>query len=871
MIDRHTFTFSIALAALALPLDGAAAAQVPSFAEVTGHEFGGRITSHSEMVRYVERLSEASPRVHVVELGQSWEGRKFVLAIVTSPDNHARLDEIRAAAQRLADPRATTGDEASQIIAGQPVIVWLGGSIHGFELSGSEGLLKLLEHLSLRDDAATREILENAVVLIDPMLNPDGRDAFVHINHENIGRVANPERDDWSNDYTSWQALKFRTGHYYFDNNRDWFAHTQPAARAHAGSIQNWRPQIVVDAHEMSPNVEFYFDPATEPTAPFYPEYAARWHVRFGQAYAAAFDSAGFEFMTRERYNYFYPGYSTSYGSYQGAIGMLYEQGSTRGLTLTRADRSIRQLADALEQQFLAALTAVRTASAERATLLSEYYDALRAAVADGRDGTRRYLIAPEGDPSLVAGLANMLLGNAIEVDVLTQAARLGNVRDRTGQSLGAREFPAGTFVIDAAQPLNRLVRMLLEPDVPLPDDFLRRARERVERDENPRFYDITAWSLPLLFDVGGYSTSDGRAIPVERLSAPVAPPGDDPGRARYAYLLDGRQAASLAALVALKVGGYRASVIVRATRIGGRDVAGGTVIVRTGQNDESVHAAVREAAANFGLGVRAVDTGLSEPGFPSLGSGDHTFPVIKPEIAILAEDPIQGYSFGWAWFTLDRQYEISTTVLRVRSIAETPLDRFNVLVIPSTSGEALAAALGEDGVERIKRWVKEGGTLVTIAGATDFAREQLELIALRSWYDEHEDEAEDGPGPQRFVVPGAMLKGELAPHYWLSAGYDDGSLPVLVTSSRIYLAPEGPPSSARRIVGRYGSADDLKLSGHAWPESLERMPGTVFAYEERIEGGRVIAFAEDLNFRGYWRGANRLFLNAVVLGPSAP
>ncbi|MEE8550741.1 MAG: M14 family zinc carboxypeptidase, partial [Gemmatimonadota bacterium] len=150
MIDRHTFTFSIALAALALPLDGAAAAQVPSFAEVTGHEFGGRITSHSEMVRYVERLSEASPRVHVVELGRSWEGRKFVLAIVTSPDNHARLDEIRTAAQRLADPRATTGDEASQIIAGQPVIVWLGGSIHGFELSGSEGLLKLLEHLSLR-------------------------------------------------------------------------------------------------------------------------------------------------------------------------------------------------------------------------------------------------------------------------------------------------------------------------------------------------------------------------------------------------------------------------------------------------------------------------------------------------------------------------------------------------------------------------------------------------------------------------------------------------------------------------------------------------------------------------------------------------
>ncbi|MFB3111537.1 MAG: hypothetical protein ACE10G_05840, partial [Gemmatimonadales bacterium] len=382
---------------------------------------------------------------------------------------------------------------------------------------------------------------------------------------------------------------------------------------------------------------------------------------------------------------------------------------------------------------------------------------------------------------------------------------------------------------------------------------------------ENPRFYDITAWSLPLMFNVGGYSSTDPTEWTTERITSPVRPTDVGvAGRAEYAYLIGGEQAASVAALYHLTLAGHRAAVTLRATRIEGQDIPSGTVVVRIGQNAESVHEAVRTLADRFGLRVTTVATGLADPGpFPSLGSAD-VLPVRKSEIAILAEDSIQGYSFGYAWHTLDRQYQIPTTVLRTRSVSGTPIDRFDVIVIPAASG--LPAALDSGGVDRIRRWVRDGGTLVTIGSGTEFARDSTAIgIHLGSWY-----EMDAGKNARAFDVPGAIVRVELDREYWLAAGYSETTFPALVNGARLYLPPEGPPSADRRVVGRYVPRDSLLISGHVWDESLDRLPGKVFLYEERVGAGRVIAFAEEVNWRSYWRGANRLFLNAVVIGPSA-
>jgi hypothetical protein len=873
---RVSICFAALFFILAVTGSGVRAAEVATFAEITGHDFGEGITVHHEMVAYLEHLAETSPRVVTHDQGVSWEGRRLLLAIVTSPANHARLDEIKANAQRLGDPRRTSLEEATRIASSQPVILYMGGSIHGFELSGAEAVLKLLEGLAKGEDAETLEVLDNTVILLDPMLNPDGRDAFAWRNLQSIGREPSAERDDWSNDFNLWEGIQFRTGHYFFDTNRDWWAQTQRETRYRVPTLLEWRPQVVVDLHEMGADSEFYFDPPAEPYGQFFPDFAKEGFVRFGQAHAEAFDRAGFEYMTRERFNFFYPGYTTSFGSYQGAVGMLYEQGSTRGLALERADESVRLLGDALEQQYTAAWTTAQTAAGARQELLEDYHADLRQAVEDGRTGVVRYLIDPAGDPQLVAELVSLLRRTGIEVGRLGEETRLGGVRDRTGQSVGERTFPAGTFVVEAAQPHNRLLRALLEPEIPLPEDFLAEARAREDRGESPRFYDITAWSLPLLFDLDGYSATDSRPLDLEMVETTVDATARTPDvDAGYAYLIDGGQTAALAALSDLKDRGFRAAVTLDPTRVGGHDLASGSVVLRVGQNEEGLHTAVREVAEHFGLEALGVDTGLSEPGFPALGSGK-VIPVKRPEIALLAGNPVHGYSFGWAWYVLDRQYEIPLTVRRVSSLASTPIHRFDVLVIPHLlSAEELASTLGEKGIERLKRWVSDGGSLVALGSAVDFVREHLELSSLRSWYEEEKPEgdgenAEEAPEPAGFDVPGAILRVELDDEAWLSSGYG-AELPALVTSRRIYLAPEGPPDAGQRVVARYAEGDRLRISGHLWQESQDRLPGSVFAYEEKIDLGRVILFAEDLNFRAYWRGSDRLFLNAVLLSPSAP
>lgn len=839
-------------------------AQVKLFHEVTGHHFGERITENYQSLRYLEHVAAESDRATFQKIGQTWDRKPQAMLIISHPDNLARIDEIQSNAQKLNDARSLSSSEARQISENQPAIFYLGGSIHGFELSGAEAILKVLENLVTRDDDEIQAILRNTVILIDPIINADGRDAFAQFNHQRNGRITNPSDNDWNNDFTRWQALQFRTSHYFFDINRDWFAHTHPETRNRVAILSKWHPQVGIDAHEMGSNVEFYFDPPTDPIAPFFPDYANKWFSEFGNAYAKAFDDSGFEYMTKERFNYFYPGYTTSFLSYMGAVGMLFEQGSTRGLSITRPDHSVRTLEDALEQQYTAAMAALKLTAERKTEIIADYFSASSQAIEDGQQGVRRYFISPQGDPHHITEVVNMLQRLGIEVGKLSENSSIRNSRDRYGSDIGSIDLPAGTYVIEAAQPRNRYIRTLFEPSTPVPDNFLAEARERLDRGENPRFYDMTSWSLPLMFNLDAYSSSDRRGVPTVLLDDYETPvfgfPSEKPS---YAYVIDGNQSLGLSVLYRMRANGFRVGVLTNPTRVDGKDFHSGSIIFRIGANDDNLHSALREVAAQFKVDVTGVNTGHAEGNNPSLGSGDLLI-VQEPKIAIVAEDPISPLSFGFAWHKLDRQYEIDQTIIRASSISGMDLSAYNVLILPEVFGASqLRDMLGESGKNRLNQWVRDGGTLISLGSASEFVRSDLELGSLRSFYDLEENEK-----AQRITTPGAFVKTNLDQNNWLTSGIDS-DLPFLIFSSRHYLYPDGTPSSGQRMPVKV-QEQNFEIAGHIWEESKERLGGNTLVYEERIGSGRIILFSEDTNFRGYWRGPDRLFLNAVLLGPSA-
>ncbi len=530
---------------------------------------------------------------------------------------------------------------------------------------------------------------------------------------------------------------------------------------------------------------------------------------------------------------------------------------------MTRPDGTVRTLRYAAENQYLGSWALVERSISEREGLLRDYYEQHRAFLEEDSGGFRRYLLPPSGDPNLRAEAVNLMLRNGVEVQELTEARDVERLVDAEGSSVAGREFPAGTYVVEVAQP--RVVGLLFQPTAQA--------------------------TLPHHFNLEAFGTRDGRELPLRGVEEPL-PTATDPAhpvapspvrvpageggavtrdRPGYAYLLDGRQTLALTAARELREQGHRLWISTSALRIGGRDYSSGTVVVPVRENVEAVHEAVERVAGALYLEVRGEDTGLADPGFPSMGSA--SFVGLEPtEIALVAGDPVRAYSFGWAWFTLERQHQVPVSVLRAGSLATTPLGRFDVLVLPDMAPGAFAQLVGEEGLERIRRWVRDGGTLVTIGGATDLARGALRLIGLRSFYETPEGEGLAPIGISEVFVPLDLTEPAydpttLAQGDWVASGYDRLRLHAPVSSGRLLLATEG----RGHVAARYGElSQERREGGGDWVRGAERLSGGVYAYHERVGRGRVVAFADDPNFRAQARGTNRLFLNAVLVSASA-
>lgn len=866
---RALFTaFAACVPLLALPASGQAQqalapdkqqhdAGVPRPVDVLGYELGQRFTPHHMVLRYFEEVAKASPLVRLDTLGKTFGGREVIMAVVTSTANHARLDQIRSDLQSLADPREA-GSAADALVARTPSVAWMGYTVHGNEASGTEAALGLLYQLAAGQDAETRMVLDSSIVLIDPIQNPDGHER--HVQHSirrwsATGLSTIPGTLDHGSD---WPGP--RTSHYHFDLNRDWFIHSHPETRARVKVFMDWRPHVAVDLHEMGSNSSYFFAPPMEPVNKNVDPSILRWWDIYASANAAAFDREGWPYFRREGYDEFYPGYGVSWPILNGAVGMTYEQASSGGGAIRRNDGTVLTLHQAARGHYTAAWATVTTTAARRTERVRDYLQLRRDAIAGGSRGSMRAVVLERDSYGRADSLAARLMANGIEVRRFTSETAVGRT-NAYPHTAGAANVPAGSYVVDLAQPQGYLARALLEPDAQLDSTFIAEEIANRAAGQSSRFYDITAWSLPYLFRVNAWTSPvmPGGTQLVTSVSAPGAPA---PGRARHAYAVAPGSEASLRFIAGVLADGMLVRFAQRPFRSADTSFPNGAWLVRVSGNPDSVHQVVARRQAESGAVVTALASAMVDEG-TDLGSNS-VRPVRTPKVALLGGAPVNGNSYGFAWYALDQRLGYPTAGIDAGAVARGVIDEFNVLVVPSAFN--LGGALGDGGLERLQRWVREGGVLITLDGATSWvASESSGLSRLRPYRAPRDTAAEGAPLPVN--VPGAALRAVADTLSPLLAGVDERELAVMVSGSSVLDVP-GDVRPGELVLG-LAERDRLRISGYLWPEAWDRLAGAPWLWTERVGQGRVISFAGDPNYRDLWRGLFPVFSNAVLLGGS--
>ena len=850
--------------------------EMPTLEEVAGHGFRDAVTPPADVIRYMEALAAAAPeRTRLIRYAESWEGRPLVVLVIGSPERMARLDEVKAGIGRLADPRGLSDAEAEMLLAELPVVTALMHGVHGNEISSSGAAMAEAYHLlAATGDADVDLILSESLVLIDPMENPDGRNRFVYQN--GIAQARWPDEAGVSAEHDEpWPGG--RGNHYLFDLNRDLFIQSQPETRGKVDIFLEYRPQIVADLHEMGGDATYFFPPTAAPSNPWYGERQIALMDVFGEAIGARFDARGFAYFNRDVYDLFYPGYVDMWPMGHGALGMTYEQASARALVLRRSDGDLLTYGDGVLHHFTAAIETALTSARNRGRILRDYLAFRREGIALGERGPAEIVLHSAHDPGMAERLAGLLAENGIDV-----------FRASGPVTVGARTLAAdASFIVPLDQPTHRFIHNLLDANVPMEEDFVRRQIERRANRQPDEIYDLTAWSQALLWDVEAIETpatgTRGEAIATGEglLEAGGAqagvPAADVPAlpEALVGYLIPWGTNGAAAVAEALREG-IRIRAAGAEFTLDGRRFGVGTAIVRAAENDPGLPGRLAGIAARHQAEVVPIDDAYVREGM-SLGSR-RVRALREPRVLLVYDAPGRSLSVGWARYVLERRYGQRTTAVRASSLGRARLADFDVVIFPSGN---YGSAVDEGLLDRLRAWMRDGGTLITMAESSRWAA-RAGLLATDTERRGGRAESDDPPEPDtpeqpiEYLdaispedespegVPGAILRTLLDTEHWLAAG-TDGEIGVLVEGSRVFrpiTLDEGTN------VGRYADLDDLVLSGIVWEESRPQLASKAFLIHQSVGRGQLVAFAEDPNYRAYAEATQLLFMNAVLLGP---
>ena len=811
--------------------------EVPRPQSILRYDVGDFHTTYAQMESVINAISKSAPdRVKIFEIGETIEHRMQYLVAISSPQNIARLEQIKADNAKLADPRSTSQAEANQIAQNNPSIAWMAYTIHGNESASFETMMQVIYQLAASNEPQTLEILNNTVVLVLTGENPDGHERFVtwynSVAMGNEDRNALEHREPWS--------IWGRYNHYRFDLNRDNISVSQKETQNMMRAFFEWNPQILVD-HHGQPS-QFFFPPAALPINPNLPQPATnKWLDTFGRANAAAFDSNRWDYYVRDIFDLFYPGYWDSMPSLNGAIGMTYETdgGGFKGLKWTRDDGTIVTLRSAIAKHFVASMTTLETVSKNKQSRLQDFYAFRRDGLNElSKEKMKRIVIIPDKDRVKTAEMIEILRRSKIEVKTANASFSSNTAHNyfQKNAPAASRTFPAGSYIIDLNQPQKIWIKALLEQETPQDEAFVRDNLERFRRNElrgksarkeDYGFYDITAWTLPLAFGIDAFWTEDAGNVNANIVTEDFlnsVKTGNVSGTAQIAYIFPyDTDSAAVLAMRLLKEG-FRVSVSTRTLNAGGRNYKEGSFVVRVTRNEEGIHNAIRNLARELGVNVSAVNSGYTEEGDTGVG-GESVYPLTAPRIAVVADEAVDITSYGSLWWTFDR-YGIEFTPMTIANIKAGALKNYNVLIMPDGSPGRYFSMLGAGGVSVLKDWVSGGGNLVTIRGASVFATlKDVELTSSKLVGSEENTEKKDSektkeeaaptPTPQTQPptdkqdwtpptvpliaspsanagrvpegVPGAIMRASVDKTTWLNYGVTGDEIPVLLSSGYFF------------------------------------------------------------------------------------
>ena len=808
--------------------------EVPAPSEVLGFEVGEWHVRPEQQVEYLQLLARRSPRVAVEEIGRSHEQRPLVHAIITSPANRARLDEIRAA-------RAAGKNDG-------PLIVWLGYSVHGNEASGANAALLTAYYLAAGRDPALEKLLERTVIVLDPSMNPDGMTRFSSWVNSYRGRVPVADNDH-AEHRESWP--NGRGNHYWFDLNRDWLMVQQPESYARILKFQEWKPHVLGDFHEMGTDSTYFFQPGVPVRQhPLTPAENLKLTDAIARYHAAAFDADKRLYYSKEGFDDFYYGKGSTYPDIQGSVGILFEQASARG-HLQNSKNGPVSFPFAVRNQFTASLSTLRGAD-ELRQQLKTWQDRFYADAASeaSKDDGRAIVFAEPTDPAREYQFLRILLAHGIQVHRLAADVRVGELNFRAGNA----------YLIPYEQRQYRLLKSLFE----IRTQF-----------KTPVFYDVSAWTLPLAFDMpyGEISRTQWRKEWLgERLQKLQPPTGrivtdKTPTESELAYAFSWDSYYAPRATTQLLREGLKLRVSTKAMTVrsgtGSRELARGSIVLPLGIQSvpiDRIRGLLAELATRDAIDILPIHSGYADAG-SDLGS-----PSLKalsaPTVLLLIGAGIDATSAGEIWHLLDYRMHLPVVMSHVGSFAELNLSDYSHLIL----ADGRYRSLNDEQSKRIGDWVKAGGTLIAVDGAVkwatqqDFVRNKLqtaeEAVGKRLPYasmEEHEAEKR---------IAGAILMADLDRSHPLAFGFSRDQLPLFRSHTDVLPPLKSPYATVAQFH------ESPVLAGYVSEDNGTRIGGSAALAAERVGNGSVVLATTSLAFRASWFGSSKLLMNAIFFAP---